>query len=207
MSSASFASQCPSCGKQFANDSFVLRHMNNPRSSCESWSRFFESLHPDPPDRSANRHPASNGRTSNINDFQMADDDDGTAGDGTATPTHHEDVHPNKPAVLGSGLGFMDRFNADHHAEKRNENLYYPFSSKAEWSLASWLSCSGLSMRAIDEFLALPIVRAQISVIPTSLIECQDLPTFTLLCNRKNTTFPHGRPSESSRMEGTRYSV
>ena len=70
-----------------------------------------------------------------------------------------EDFHPNVPLIFGSSSGFVDLLNTDPHAEKRRENLYYPFSSKAEWGLASWLLCSGLSMRAIDDFLGLPIVR------------------------------------------------
>ena len=70
----------------------------------------------------------------------------------------YEEFHPNTPLILGSGPGFIDTFNADEHAEKRKENLFFPFSSKAEWGLASWLLRSGLSMRAIDDFLALSIV-------------------------------------------------
>ena len=69
-----------------------------------------------------------------------------------------EDPHPNVPLVFGSGPGFVDLLDTDLHAEKRKQNLYYPFSSKAEWGLALWLLCSGLSMRAIDDFLGLPIV-------------------------------------------------
>ncbi|KAF9780072.1 hypothetical protein BJ322DRAFT_1141618 [Thelephora terrestris] len=75
------------------------------------------------------------------------------------TVARYEDVHPNIPQVLGTGAGFIDIFNSDRHAEKRKQNLYHPFSSKMEWGLASWLSRSGLSMRAIDDFLALPIIQ------------------------------------------------
>ena len=70
----------------------------------------------------------------------------------------YEELHPNMPLILGSGPGFINTFNTDQHAEKRRENLFFPFSSKAEWGLASWLLCSGLSMRAIDDFLSLHIV-------------------------------------------------
>ena len=74
---------------------------------------------------------------------------------------HYEEFHPNVPLIFGSGPGLIDAFKADQHAEKRKENLYYPFSSKAEWGLALWLLRSGLLMRAIDNFLALPIVSPQ----------------------------------------------
>jgi hypothetical protein len=90
----------------------------------------------------------------------------------------------------------MDGFNADPYAEKRSGNVYHPFSSKEEWGLASWLLCSGLSMRAVDDFLALPIVSLETRVISSLLIENQDPATFALLCNRKNATYPHGSPSQ-----------
>jgi hypothetical protein len=60
--------------------------------------------------------------------------------------------------TFGKGSSFMNRFDSDEHAEKRQENLYYPFSSKDEWALASFLLKSGLSMTAIDEFLHLVLV-------------------------------------------------
>lgn len=199
MASGSFGSQCPSCSKHFSNDSLVLRHMNNPRTSCKSWPRFFESTHPEPPNRSMNEHLApSNDRASNNDNHPIQDDHNGTGDRRTETVERYEDTHPNISSVLGSGPGFMDRFNLDRYAEKRTENLYHPFSSKVEWGLASWLSCSGLSMRAIDQFLALPIVSTSIRIMPTSLIGPQDSATFTLLHNRKNITHTHGQPSGSS---------
>jgi hypothetical protein len=82
---------------------------------------------------------------------------------------YYEEFHPNIPLIFGSGPGFMDIFNADNHNEKRKENLYYPFSSKGEWGLASWLLSSGLSMRAIDDFLSLPIVSSMLCMISLSL--------------------------------------
>ena len=64
---------------------------------------------------------------------------------------------------------FINIFNADQHAEKRRDNIYYPFSSKEEWSLALWLLCSRLSMRAINNFLSLPIVSPISCVIQSTL--------------------------------------
>ena len=156
-SPASFESQCPSCGKYFANDSNVLRHMNHPSSSCASWSKFLESIDLEPATRPATGHPTSRNRTSGSSGCEMTDDYE-RADEPQITTTTYEVAHNNTPSVLGSGPGFMDRFNNDSNAEKRGGNIYYPFSSKAEWSLASWLSCSGLSMRAVDDFLALPMV-------------------------------------------------
>lgn len=152
--SGSLGSQCPSCHKCFVNDSLVLRHMNNPRTSCATWSDFSGSqgqLH-NPADRHAfhddNETPPDDEITSNNE----------TSDSYASTATYYEDIHPNVPFIFGSGPGFMNVFNADPHTEKRRGNIYYPFSSKEEWGLASWLLCSGLSMRAIDDFLSLPIV-------------------------------------------------
>jgi hypothetical protein len=84
---------------------------------------------------------------------------------------HYENIHPNHPSIFGSGPGFMDAFNSGPSAEKRGVNIYYPFSSKEEWSLASWLLCSGLSMRAINDFLALPIVSLEVHTTTSSLMQ------------------------------------
>lgn len=93
------------------------------------------------------------------------DDETDHCDEATSNSGYHEELHPNTPFIFGFGPGFIDIFNSDPHAEKRKENLYYPFSSKDEWGLASWLLCSGLSMRAIDSFLALHIVSRKVHEI------------------------------------------
>jgi hypothetical protein len=37
-------------------------------------------------------------------------------------------------------------------------NIYHPFTSLEEWSLARWLHETGVSMSRVDEFLRLPLV-------------------------------------------------
>jgi hypothetical protein len=39
-------------------------------------------------------------------------------------------------------------------------NVYHPFTSLEEWSLARWLHETGVSMSRVDEFLRLPLVRS-----------------------------------------------
>jgi len=152
--SASLDRECPSCHKRFDSDTLVLRHMNNPWTSCATWHDFLESISLEqPPDNEATN-----------------DNNDDPTNHHTFMPMRYEDVHPNHPSIFGSGPGFMDIFNSDPSAEKRGVNIYYPFSSKEEWSLASWLLCSGLSMRAINDFLALPIVSLEVRTITASLI-------------------------------------
>lgn len=162
-SSGSFGGQCPSCGKHFANDSCVLRHMNHPRTSCQDWFQFLASMHSQQSTPLANRHP-----TPDDSDHEMADNHQVPPNNPSMTAAQCEVVHPNEPSIVGSGPGFMDQFHADSHTEKRSENIYYPFSCKEEWGLASWLSSSRLSMRAIDDFLSLQIVSLKLVPLPFS---------------------------------------
>jgi hypothetical protein len=176
--SVSLESRCPSCRKEFPNDSCVLRHMNSPQTSCQNWLQFLASAvqgvsgpsttaHPHPSSRtnSTTAHPLPSSRTNGTTAHphpssrtNNTTNDNESASDDTLMAAHYEDVHRNTPSFFGSGPTFMDKFNADPSADKRQENLYYPFWSREEWGLASWLLCSGLSMRAINDFLALPIV-------------------------------------------------
>jgi len=70
----------------------------------------------------------------------------------------HRDFYPSAAHVYRKGHTFMDIFDADQYAEKRNGNLFYPFASKQDWEIASWLLRLGLSMAAIDQFLRLELV-------------------------------------------------
>ena len=199
----SLNNQCPSCHKRFANDSNVLRHMNHPRTSCMSVFDFLESMHlpnehPPPTDQQQNHNEP------NRNETDRNETNPDTQAAGGSSAEYHEELHPNTPIVFGSGPGFIDVFNTDRHAEKRGENLYYPFSSKGEWGVASWLLCSGLSMRAIDDFLALPIVSPEQHVILPTTDKKQGPTTFAVLHNCKNPTHSHGGSSRSTKMENAR---
>ena len=70
----------------------------------------------------------------------------------------HRDFYPEAAHVYGKGHTFMDVYDADKYTDKRKENLYYPFASKQDWEMGSWLLQSGLSMAAIDQFLHLQLV-------------------------------------------------
>ena len=63
--------------------------------------------------------------------------------------------------TYGKGTTFMAHFDYDKFANERTVNLYYPFASKEEWEIASFLLCSSLSMHAIDKFLSLDRVRLE----------------------------------------------
>jgi hypothetical protein len=75
------------------------------------------------------------------------------------TPTQPViEEYPGASKVFGVGSTFMDKFNSDVHVNKRASNLYYPFASRDEWQLASFLLHSNLSMTAINQFLSLNLV-------------------------------------------------
>ncbi|KAF8212909.1 hypothetical protein K438DRAFT_1751323 [Mycena galopus ATCC 62051] len=57
------------------------------------------------------------------------------------------------------GESFTERMDKDQFAAHRKGNLYYPFASKVEWQMASFLLRSGMTMKDIDDFLRLQLVR------------------------------------------------
>ena len=81
----------------------------------------------------------------------------GPEGNSKSSPFYTK-FYPEAALVLGRGQTFMDLFDEDEYAEKRVENLYYPFATLPEWELVSFLLKSDLSMAATDEFLKLQLV-------------------------------------------------
>lgn len=81
------------------------------------------------------------------------DVDSGEATSGPCT------IHfPGAGKVVSWGATYLDNFNDDRFSEERKENLYYPFSSRPEWEMASFLLNSSLSMQEIDHYLQLELV-------------------------------------------------
>ena len=60
--------------------------------------------------------------------------------------------------TYGTGATFMDHLNHDQYASEHTNNLYYPFATREEWEMASFLLCSDLSMAGINKFLSLVLV-------------------------------------------------
>ncbi|KAF8800625.1 hypothetical protein BYT27DRAFT_7216906 [Phlegmacium glaucopus] len=67
--------------------------------------------------------------------------------------------HPTSGQVFRRGETFMDQCDKDRYTEMRKGHLYYPFTSRDEWELASFLLRSRLSMAAVDRFLKLKLVK------------------------------------------------
>ena len=78
----------------------------------------------------------------------------------------------------GLGSTFITEFNNDRFSNERITNIYYPFSSRAEWELAFFLLRSDLSMAAIDTFLSLELVKTsflQLTFTTDTIFEGSDI--------------------------------
>ena len=97
------------------------------------------------------------------NDIEMLPDDaisdDNPRPDIQTSNHYHIDEYSGSAMVFGSGRNFMDKFDADQFSSERMEQPYYPFASRDEWELASYLLRSSLSMAAIDQLLKLELVK------------------------------------------------
>lgn len=74
------------------------------------------------------------------------------------------EMHPSGGAVISDqGKTFVDGFKMDEFAEERSAHgsPYYPFASRSEWEIASFLVRSNMSKTGINEFLGLELVSRQ----------------------------------------------
>ena len=78
---------------------------------------------------------------------------------------YHTEVYPGAAQTYGKGSTFMDEFDDDEHVAMREDNLYYPWASRPEWELASFLLHSSLSMAAINQFLSLDLVSESLLIL------------------------------------------
>ena len=133
--------QCPSCGMGFASETSVLKHMNHQFSRCKFF--FLRKV------------PPAHCPDTPLDPLPTSPDCPPTPPD----PLLPRSVDfPDASFVYSCSNGFMGNFYDDTHAEERASNIYFPFQSKGEWEVASFLSSSGLSMKRIDEFLSLSMV-------------------------------------------------
>ena len=164
---------CPRCGKKFKNNSSVLKHMNQPISSCRT---YYEELIQMNNTLSSLPSASSQPNPSHVpQDFSSSPSTDHDMDTDVLNPTMQEDLplpprsptpifpffketHPTASTVYGRGQTFMDIFEKDEYSTEREQQLYYPFASKDEWELASFLLRSHLSMASIDKFLKLKLV-------------------------------------------------
>jgi hypothetical protein len=83
-----------------------------------------------------------------------------TLEDGAGSGARFVQEYDGAAKTFGPGTTFTQQFECDEFAEERAQNLYYPFTSRAEWELAVFLLRSDLSLAALDMFLSLNLVSA-----------------------------------------------
>jgi hypothetical protein len=160
--------RCLQCNKSFKSLQRVLSHMNQPSGSCRPdftcrLIRVSDQLKPYHRPAATPQHGTTTDDTTThhesipVEDFyvpnalSMSDKEP----DGIYT----EEYVGAAKVVTGAGKTFIDEFNDDKYAQARKENIFYPFASRDEWQMGSFLLRSNLSMSAIDDFLSLELVR------------------------------------------------
>lgn len=180
---------CPNCKRDFESATAVLKHLNHPRSTCIRWYDTFQELLVSR-DPAADEYKIALEKAlrqssapltyqfptrpdTEVIDVEMSTPDDFTEasqamdGPGGAVymPTNRSEKFPHAAEPeAGKGQMFMEWHNADEFACHRKHNIYYPWASKSEWELASFLLRSSLSMTEIDEFLKLEMVREKLTI-------------------------------------------
>ncbi|KAJ7684950.1 hypothetical protein DFH06DRAFT_1463105 [Mycena polygramma] len=171
---------CPNCRKIFARSSDVLRHLNNQLSSCVKWSNDYnrlalsgdplaeqfreklrKALREETPLKPASRPPKPPPEPMNV-DFDPYDnnpDDDVDFDSDTSAQADETEEFPGAAQPQGQGQSFEDWVNGDRFAQERLTNPYYPFADALDWEIGSFLLRSNMTMKDIDDFLALQIVR------------------------------------------------
>lgn len=72
---------------------------------------------------------------------------------------NHTVKHPNAASPFGDADTILDDIRKnDEFASDRQNNMYYPFASRLDWEVASWLSRLNVSMELTDEFFNLDFV-------------------------------------------------
>jgi hypothetical protein len=141
--------RCPCCDRQFETQTSVLKHMNHPLSPCANWFLTRQPLPVQPTPTAPQDAVFESTRSESPASIDIPN---------PFVNREVRDRFPGAGSTFGQGQSYMDLFNSDTYADLRQESLYYPFTSKGEWEIASFLERCGLSMRWIDEFLNLSLV-------------------------------------------------
>jgi hypothetical protein len=170
--------RCPLCAKKLKTRMAVMAHMNQPLGACLP---YIAEIAATQSDISVINEPANNASyqgfdteisvnfqsasgACNMEEATMDVDDNSPLSPheplNSVEPTFEPIIkeHPSAGQTFGKGKTFLENFDTDAYASQRAANLYYPFSSKEEWELASFLLMSGLSMAKITKFLSLKLV-------------------------------------------------
>lgn len=140
--------------------------MNQPLGSCHTYTQELTTIQEELA-RYRSRKQAATGAVPEANGHLESDHDPMDWSDGLEEMREQTMDEPSGVFIeefvgagetYGRGVTFLDIFDNDPHASKRVNNIYYPFTSKDEWELASFLLQSDMSMASIDSFLSLTLV-------------------------------------------------
>lgn len=136
--------------------------MNQPLGSCHSHTKEIASITDElqhyhyrksQQERNPSNDPTTTSEPPDSNDMDVDYEEQVTS-----KATVFTEEYEGAGALFGNGTTFMNQFDLDTYASEHQENTYYPFASKDEWELASFLLGSDLSMAAITKFLSLKLV-------------------------------------------------
>jgi hypothetical protein len=163
---------CPNCSRKWPDQMSVLAHMNQPLGSCYSYQEEMTSIadelrqfhhHKKMQTIMGNSHWEDTMAEVQVDvDVDMIELEPGVQADPAGVPLekdpHFIEEYKGAARSFGSGTTFMDKFNSDAYQSERIDTPYYPFASKYEWELASFLLLSDLSMASITKLLSLHLV-------------------------------------------------
>ena len=160
--------RCPNCGKGgFASHDAVSRHMGQPKSGCSTWFNDLVRIREDL--LSGSHHGSNDLCTTSIDEPPGGREEpyeSRVGGDEQMLDGHQDEnfqassinYFPGAAQTYNGGSTFINKFDTDEFSNQRTSNIYYPFASRGDWKLGSWLLHSGLSMGAINAFLSLSLV-------------------------------------------------
>ncbi|KAI6004712.1 hypothetical protein EDD15DRAFT_2384724 [Pisolithus albus] len=160
---------CPKCLKYFQSARGVTFHQAQPRAVCNVRDDRDTEL------VSAAAAPANERVNHEVDDallppsppeFQPMDLDPDPAWEGRVLVTF-----PHASEIFEGGETFLTRFELDPYSVCRRLVPFYPFANLDDWRVANFLLTSGLSMRALDEFLSLEATKN----MPLSFWTAKDL--------------------------------
>ena len=158
--------QCLSCGKILPSNDAIQRHMNQPTSRCHGWvdnlvrlseieevegTNLRQGTRVDQYCVSEDRNPPFLSRFGGVEamDIDM----------GAEPILGLADEFPGAAKIFpGERQTFLGAFDGDTFSNERQYNPYYLFASRPDWEFGLWLTCSGLSLAAMDSLLSLELV-------------------------------------------------
>jgi len=154
---------CPSCHKSLPSDNAIVQHMNQPASCCHGWmdnlvqiSELLDEAKKTNSEGITNHTLPKSAAQESLGLGKEIDVDQPADADWPGDP--HQGTVKEFPGAAAIFLHqpnlFLNHFNQDQFSQERCLNLYYPFTSCVDWEM----TCSGLSMAAINSLLSLELV-------------------------------------------------